>query len=313
MKASTVAPASAPPSLEEWRALLAVVEHQSFTRAARALGVQKAAVSKRVAALEQRAGVALFARTTRAVVVTDAARALATQATAALTALDRALEAASRDAARPSGRVRVTAPLVFGDELLAPLIAPFLEKHPEVDVELILADRRVDLVREGFDVAIRAAPLADSSLRVRRLGPAESALVASPSYLARAGTPTKLRALEAHALCVFSSGDARNARLELRGPRGRVVIDRAPRLVCSSQIALRRALVDGAGVGSLPWYLARGAIERGALVELLESHRAPAGTLQLLTVSPKPTSAVRAFVSMLLDAFRDDRPWVRAR
>lgn len=301
-------------SADEWGAFLAVVRHQSFTQAARALGVQKSAVSKRVAALEAHVGVALFVRTTRAVVVTDAGRALAARASAAFASLDEAIEQARSSRERPAGRVRVTAPLVFGDELLSPLIAPFLERFPEVDVELLLLDRRVDLVRESVDVAIRASPLVDSSLVVRKLGPAESALVASPAYLARAGAPVKLGDLARHALCVFtSSGDARAARLEVRSSRGLVVIDRAPRLVCTSQVALRQCLIDGAGIGMIPWYLARHAIDRGALVEVLETHRAPSATLQLLTARTQLTSAVRAFVATLTEAFRAHRPWVRAR
>lgn len=300
-------------SADEWNAFFAVVRHQSFTQAARALGVQKSAVSKRVASLEAQVGVALFVRTTRAVVVTEAGRALATRASAAFASLDEAIEQARSSRDRPTGRVRVTAPLVFGDELLSPLIAPFLARFPEVDVELLLLDRRVDLVRESVDVAIRASPLVDSSLLVRKLGPAESALVASPAYLARAGTPSKLGDLAHHALCVFTNSDARTARLEVRSSKGSVVIDRAPRLVCTSQIALRQCLVDGAGIGMIPWYLARHAIDRGALIEVLEQHRAPSATLQLLTARTQLTSAVRAFVATLTEAFRGHRPWVRAR
>ncbi len=301
------------PSTDEWSAFLAVIEHQSFTRAARSLGVQKAAVSKRVASLEAQVGVALFARSTRAVVVTDAGRALASHASLAMAALDRAVDEARSSHQRPSGRVRVTAPVVFGDELIAPLVAPFLAKHPEVDVELLLLDRRVDLVREGVDIAVRAAPMDDSALVVRKLGPAEAALVASPKYLSRAPAPLKVGDLAAHSLCVFSPVETRSARLSVRGPRGLVVIDRAPRLVCTSQIALRQCLLDGAGIGLLPWYLCRQSLARGALVELLTQHRAPAATLQLLTATKKPTSAVRAFVAMLTEAYRDERPWVRAR
>lgn len=300
-------------SSEEWNAFLSVVRHGSFTHAARALGVQKSAVSKRVAALEAHVGVALFVRSTRAVVVTEAGRALAARASAAFASLDEAIEGVRSERDRPTGRVRVTAPLVFGDELLAPLIAPFLARYPDVSVELLLLDRRVDLVRESVDVAIRASPLVDSSLVVRKLGPAESALVASPAYLARAGTPTRLRELSTHSLCVFSASDARTARLELRSSKGTVVVDRAPRLVCTSQVALRQCLLDGAGIGMIPWYLARHAIERGALVELLEQHRAPSATLQLLTTRAQPTSAVRAFVATLTEAFRGHRPWVRPR
>ncbi len=298
--------------LEDLRAFLAVVEHQSFTAAARALRAPKSSVSKRVASLEARLGVSLFSRTTRSVSVRPVGRALAAEVGAALESIERATERARGDASRPRGRVRVTAPVVFGDELLAPLIAPFLASHPEVQVELLLSDRRVDLVADGVDVAIRAGPMVDSALVVRRLGPAESVLVASPKYLLEHGAPRRIADLSSHRWCVFTA-DAGGAGAvpSLRGPRTTVRVDAVRSVTSTSQVALRRCLLDGAGIGLLPWYLAHGSIERGALVELLPKHRGPGGELQLLTVAGRNTGAVKAFVTMVSDAFRDERPWVR--
>lgn len=297
---------------EDLRAFLAVVAHGGFTRAALALRMPKSSVSKRVAALEARVGVALLARTTRTVAVTAAGRALADELGPALEALEGALDRSRLDAAQPRGRVRVTAPMVFGDELLAPLVPPFLARHPAVQVDLWLTDRRVDLVAEGVDVAVRAGPLVDSALVVRRLGPAASCLVASPRYLAERGAPRRLADLAAHRWCLFSASGVAPASVTLAGPRGPATVAPASvALTSSSQIALRRCLLDGAGLGLLPWYLARAAVARGALVEVLPSYRGPAGELQLLTVPGRATGAARAFVALVAEAFRDARPWVR--
>ncbi len=296
---------------DDLRAFLAVVAQGNFTRAARALQAPKSSVSKRVAALEARVGVALLARTTRTVAVTAAGRALADALGPALEAIERAVDRTRLDAAQPRGRVRVTAPVVFGDELLAPLVAPFLAQHPEVQVDLWLTDRRVDLVAEGVDVAIRAGPLMDSALVVRRLGPAASCLVASPRYLAERGAPRRLADLAAHRWCLFSATGDAPATVALSGPRGPAALTPRVALTSTSQIALRRCLVDGAGLGLLPGYLARDPVARGALAEVLPSYRGPVGELQLLTVAGRATGAARAFVAAMTDAFRDARPWVR--
>ena len=302
---------SDPVDHDDLRAFLAVVEHASFTRAAKALGAPKSSVSKRVASLEARVGVALLARTTRSVAVTAAGRALAAEVSVALAAISNAVDRTRRDAETPRGRVRVTAPLVFGDELLAPLIAPFLAANPDVQVDLLLSDRRVDMIADGIDVAIRAGPMVDSTLVVRRLGPAESVLVGSPAYLRKHGVPKRMEELEGHRWCLFSSSGAVSQKLTLRGPRGSGTVELRATLTTTSQLALRRCVLDGAGLAVMPWYLARRSLEEGSLVEVLPKHRAPVGQLQLLTAAGRATGAVKAFVSMVSEAFREARPWVR--
>ena len=300
------------PSAESLRAFLAVVAHGGFSAAARALGVPKSSLSKRVSALESQLGATLLARSTRAVTVTAAGRSLAEGAGPALRALDEAVRAVREDAVTPHGRVRITAPVVFGDELLAPLLAPLLAAHPRVQLELLLVDRRVDLLAEGVDIALRAGPMVDSSLVVRRLGPARSGLVASPAYLAAHPAPRLPRDLARHDLCLFATTlPPPPRRLTLHGPRGAVSLDVAPRLVCTSQVSLRRAALDGAGIALLPWYLARTALRQGALVEVLPRYGGAAGELQMLTLPGRPSSAVAAVLAALTEAFRTRRPWVR--
>lgn len=299
------------PTAESLRAFLAVVAHGGFSAAARALGVPKSSLSKRVAALEAQLGATLLARSTRAVSVTAAGRGLAEGAGPALRALDEAVRAVREEAVTPHGRVRITAPVVFGDELLSPLLAPFLAAHPRVQLEMLLVDRRVDLLAEGVDVAIRAGPLVDSSLVVRRLGPTRSCLVASPAYLAARSPPQRVKDLAHHDLCLFSATPPPPRRLTLHGPRGAVTLELSPRLVCTSQVSLRRAALDGAGIALLPWYLARAALDRGTLVEVLPRYGGVLGELQVLTLPGRPSSAVAAFLATLTEAFRTRRPWVR--
>jgi len=169
----------------------------------------------------------------------------------------------------------------------------------------------MDLLTEGVDVAIRAGPLVDSSLVLRRLGPARSSLVASPGYLARRPAPRRPKDLAQHDLCLFTATLPPPRRLALQGPRGAVTLEVAPRLVCSSQVSLRRAVLDGAGIALLPWFLARKALADGALVEVLPRYGGVAGELQVLTLPGRPSSAVAAFLATLAEAFRTRRPWIR--
>ena len=178
------------PDLEAWAIFAAVAEHRSFSGAAAAIGLSKATVSKAVSRLEAQIGQSLFHRTSRRLALTEAGRPLADHA-ARLLAEARAAEEAAHDAASsPAGRVRLAAPMSFGIANVAPLVARFLAQHPGVEIDLHLSDARIDIVAEGFDVALRIGDLADSSLRAR---PSQRTERAPAARLCQCTRPVALR------------------------------------------------------------------------------------------------------------------------
>lgn len=289
------------PDLEAWAIFAEVAEHRSFSAAAEAIGLSKATVSKAVSRLEMQLGQSLFHRTSRRLALTEAGRPLADHAARVL-AEARAAEEIARDGAQaPKGRVRLAAPMTFGMGRVAPILAEFLAAHPGVDVELHLSDARVDIVAEGFDVALRIAQLPDSSLRARRLCSIQSYLVAAPSYLASAGVPTHPGQLGDHRLLGYTNAPG---PWRFRGPGGAEVSVRANGpLSANNGDALMPALLAGLGIARLPGFILGDALPSGAVVELLPEWRlAPIG-LHLLT----PPSALRPARVEALIAFLTDR------
>jgi DNA-binding transcriptional LysR family regulator len=182
---------------------LAVMEHGSFTAAAAALSTTASVLSRAVGRLETRLGQQLMRRTTRRIGLTDAGRRYLEQARSAFDVLKEAEQQAQSQSAALSGRVRISAPTTFGHFRLPALLKPFLAQHPDVRLELNITNRNVDLVAEGFDMAIRLGQLPDSGLVARKLEDAHLRLVAAPDYLKRAGTPKKLDDLAKHICLPF--------------------------------------------------------------------------------------------------------------
>jgi len=184
--------------LSAMQAFVTVADLEGFAPAARKLAVSASAVTRLVAALEERLGVRLLQRTTRSVTLTDAGARYLDRARRILAEIDEAEDSAHAEQARPTGRLTVSAPTLFGRLHVGPLMGEFLAAHPEVTGELLLADRVVNLVDEGIDLALRIGRLEDSSLIVRKTGNTRRVLVASPDYLARHGVPSVPRDLSAH-------------------------------------------------------------------------------------------------------------------
>jgi DNA-binding transcriptional LysR family regulator len=182
---------------------LAVLEHGSFTAAATALSSTPSVLSRAVGRLELRLGQQLMRRTTRRIGLTDAGRRYLDQARGAFDLLRQAEQEARSDSAALGGRVRISAPTTYGHHRLPALLQPFIARHPQVRLELNITNRNVDLIAEGFDMAIRLGTLPDSGLVARKLEDAPLRLVAAPAYLARAGTPRTLDELAAHACLPF--------------------------------------------------------------------------------------------------------------
>ena len=250
-------------------AFVRVVQDGSFTAAARALGLPKSSVSRSVAQLELDLGIRLLHRTTRQLHLTDAGAAYFERVSRALGDIGEATSAASDAQSELSGVVRVTAPVDIGIWSLAGIIGRFVRKHPKIRVEVSLTGRVVDLVAEGFDLAVRAGPLRDSSLVARRVGELQSVAYASPRYLERRGTPQALEDLVNHD-CVLFRSTGGTATWELRHTDGTVGSVNVSGLVSSDDLSfVRKAVLAGSGIGVLPTFLCGRAEGTGKLVRVL--------------------------------------------
>ena len=268
------------------------------------MGVSKATVSKAVARLEASLGQSLFHRTSRRLTLTEAGKPLAERAQRMLAEAVAAEEAAHDAASAPAGRLRVAAPMTFGVTHIAPLIAEFLAQHPAIEIELALSDARVDIVAEGFDVALRIADLPDSSLRARRLRGIRAYLVAAPAYLDRHGTPLHPGELGDHRLFGYTNAPG---PWRFRGPGGAEVGVRATGpLSANSGDALLPALIAGLGIARLPDFIIGAALADGRLTEILPEWRpAPVGLHLLTPPSPLRPARVEALIAFLTERLRD--------
>ena len=288
--------------LNQVSAFVRVMKAGSFTAAARALGLPKSSVSRRVSALEQALRVRLLQRGTRKLVLTEAGRLYFEQAQTALGRLADANAAVIDMSQEVAGPIRFTA---GGDNtgLIATLIAEFLGRYPKVQIEAVLTPRRVDLVGEGFDLALRAGPLVDSSLIVRRLGRRDLALFASRGYLRRAGRPRTVGELSGHRFVLCGQPPQRN-ELRLTGPAGVESLKIDGPLVAHEFGFVADAIAAGVGIGLIPeayfgFMAKRGLGPAGReLVRLLPDHSIPGADLSL--VSP-PTAYEPARVGLLRD------------
>jgi DNA-binding transcriptional LysR family regulator len=286
------------PDLEAWAMFAAVVEHRSFTDAAKALSVSKATVSKAVTRLEQHLETSLFNRTSRRLALTESGKRLAAHAARILEEGQAAEEAARQDTAELSGTIRLGAPMTFGLLRIAPLIAEFAKLHPAVDVDLHLSDARIDMVEMGLDATLRIADMPDSSLRARRLGDVKLHVIASPSYLAERGRPTHPSDLGAHDCLCYSNAPTPDV-WRFSGPgQQNVVIQVRARITVNSGDAMLPALKAGIGIARLPDFIVSDGLASGELEEVLVDWRPPPLGLHLVT----PPSRLRpARVEALLD------------
>lgn len=299
-------------TIESMRAFARVVELGSFAAAARALDLSPAMVTKHVDHLERRTGARLLTRTTRHVRATEAGQAYYERCVALLAGIEEAETLAGADTAEPRGRLRLTAPVEFGNAHLAPLVGTFLERHAGIDLDLDFSNRVVDIVQEGFDLAIRVATSLDTALVGRRLATSRFHVVASPGYLARHGRPAAPTALAAHACLAFTVPTPRDEwRLTKDGET--VAVSIAPRLRSTSSEALRLAACGGAGISWLPSFVCGGDLRAGSLVSLFPDH--DAGSLGVYALFPHRRFLpvrVRLFLDFLAERLGGDPdadPW----
>jgi DNA-binding transcriptional LysR family regulator len=255
--------------LEQLSAFVEVARRQSFVQAARQLDRHVSAVSRAVAALEGRLGVRLLQRTTRRVTLSDAGRDYFKRCETLLAELEGAEAEVRERAASLRGTLRVSAATGAGQTLIAPLIPEFLAAHPLLTLDLQLSNRYVDLIEEGYDLALRVGTLAaDSRLVVRRLAPTRRVLLASPAYLERSGSPRFPQQLREHACLVLDIGP-RARRWELQRRRAQAAIDVTGPLNSNNAFVLLTACRSGAGIGLLPASVANADVRSGALRRVL--------------------------------------------
>lgn len=296
------------PDLDAAALFVKVIDAGSFRGAARALGVPKSTLSRRVAALEERLGARLLQRTTRRLGLTDAGVAYHRQASQAIAVLDDAERTVSELQEYPRGSLRVTAPMLFGVLFLPELVAEFLTTYPEVQLSLDLSDRAVDLVNEGYDLAIRAGVLADSSWIAHKLGGAPLQLLASPAYLRARGTPSRPEELTEHDCLIF--GTQPRAVWPFGGGRRARSVSVRGRMASNNFLVLRDAAIAGLGICRIPGFLAVEAARRRRLVTLLDEHVHDPTPLHVVYPSARHVSPkVRAFVDFVR-ARLGQRPFV---
>lgn len=253
-----------------------VVEDGSFSRAAGRLGMPKSTLSRRLAALEAQLGERLLLRTTRKLTVTDFGNVVLTHAQQVTAEVEATLALTQHRQLEPSGRLRVSMPSDFANEVLGPLLAEFIASHPAISLELDLSPRRVDLIGENFDVAIRIGDLPDdASLAARRLAVFSVGLYASPGYLARRGVPPEPEALMEHDVLRLLGRNGEPAPWRLS--RGQALWEGTPpgRATANSPELLVRLARSGAGITMLSDHFGAGYVESGELVQVLADWSLP--------------------------------------
>ncbi len=288
-------------TLTAMRVFTQIVESGSFSAAAERLDISPAMATKHVAALEDRLGARLLHRTTRRLSLTETGKSYHERCVEILAEIEDLERSTGERVERPRGLLRITAPVSFGISHLAPRLAEFLSRYPEVRIDLALNDRIVDLVEEGYDLAIRISRLEDSSLVARRLAITQMMLCASPDYLARKGEPRHPRDLSAHD-CLGYTYWGTGEEWRLQGPDGPHSVRIRPLMQANNGDVLRALALAGKGIILQPDFLVGADCAAGRLKPLLPDYAC--GELSVYAVYPhrKHLSAkVRAMVELLAE------------
>ncbi|MEH6737950.1 MAG: LysR family transcriptional regulator [Sulfitobacter sp.] len=285
--------------IDRMRAFALVATNASFTIAAQRMGRSARLVSKYVADLEGALGVQLLNRTTRSVSLTDAGATYLTLCAPLLDGFDELEDRVRNEQASLRGAIHISAPTGFGAVRLAPSLAQFAKKHPHVELDLKFSDRRVSIIEEGLDLAIRIGPMRDSSLKVRQLGRMPLVVCASPAYLEHAGTPRDPLALTGHD-CILDSNMTEPTvwRFDVNGREESVQV--TGRFRMNAPAGSARLAAAGAAIARCPAYTVAEALTSGELVELFAEHRvAPYAVAALFPQNRRLTTRVRALIDHL--------------
>lgn len=297
-------------SLSDIAVFVHVVQCGSFTAAADKLGLSKSVVSKYVTRLEDRLGARLLNRTTRRLSLTEVGQAFFERSRRALGEIEEAEAEVSRLQGEPRGELRLASPMSFGILHVAPLLPAFQERYPELAVDMALDDRRVNLVEEGYDLAIRIGDLPDSSLVARRLGPCRHVVCGSPEHFARRGVPRSPEELAGHPALTFRYQDTPEEWRFVAPDGGYRQVSIDARLKMNNSLALRAALLNGAGVGLTPTFVVGADIRAGKLQAVLADFKAMEVSIYAVYPQRKHLSPkVRAFVDFLAERIKDPPHW----
>ena len=280
-----------------------VVQHGGFAAAGRALGVPKSRLSRHVNALEARLGVRLLQRSTRRFVVTDVGEDLYRHCRAMLAEADAALEVVEQARAEPRGTLKIACPIALASANLAPILPDFLARYPQVRLDLQVSNRRVDVLGERFDAAlrVRTRPSGEDGLVMRSFAELCELLVASPGYLECAGRPQAPEDLAAHATLSFDAAERQVWELQ-RGGSAAARVEIAPRLACHNFPVLLAATLAGQGIALLPESVVRAGLADGRLQHVLPDWSLPLGVLHVVFPSRRGLlPAVRAFIDFLVE------------
>lgn len=300
------------------RTFARVVETGSFTAVARETGSTQPTVSRQIGALEQHLGVRLFARTTRALNLTDEGRSYYDHCLGILDAVEQAAASIALGREQVTGTLRFAGPLAFSRLQVIPRLKKFLQRWPEISLDLTLSDKTADLVEEGIDVAIRIGSIDDDNLIVRRIGETRRVTVAAPDYLESRRAPIHPIDLQDHDCIVYTGLSTRDdwlfaethsneLRANKKNPDEMLRVKVSGRLKVNASEAMRAVVVDGLGVAVAPTWLVQDEIGDGRLVRLL--HNFEPASLPIHAVYPSRrmvTPRVRAFVDFLAEEFRGD-------
>ncbi|WP_441242033.1 LysR family transcriptional regulator [Tardiphaga sp. 768_D3_N2_1] len=282
----------------------------SFSAAGRALGLSQTMVTKHIAALEARLGATLVHRSTRKIALTEAGQRYLEAGERILADMDAADAAITADRIDPVGLLRLNAPVSFGTDYIAPILPGFAKLYPHVTVDLALNDRLVDLVEEGWDLAVRIGQLANSQLTARRLAPCTTVVCAAPSYLAAHGTPHIVADLAQHNCLGYTLSRPVGVERWSFGAKGEIHVGIAGNLRANNGDALRKAAIAGQGIIYQPRFIVADALRSGELIALtLDQPPLPLGGIYgVYPPGRNPPAKVRVFLDFLVTAFADP-PW----
>ncbi len=297
--------------LQAMQLFVRVVDTGSYTAAADQMEISRALASKLVQSLEELLGVRLLHRTTRKLSLTEAGQRYYQRVSEILGNLNEAEALASELQAEPRGRLRVSAPMSFAIHHLGSAVAEFQQRHPRIELELTLNDRQVDLVDEGFDMAVRIARLADSSLVARRIAPCRLLLLASPAYLARVGAPQHPQDLAAHNYLSYTLA-ARRDEIVLVNEGERHTVNLGGSLRVNNGDVIASAAVAGLGICLSPSFLIWQRVRRGELVPVLPQWQIPdIGVYAVHPAGRTLPAKTRSFIDFLVERFGPEPYWDR--